>query len=85
MKRDRIEVEPVRPGQRSKLDKNARKERGVLQRAHHLPVACGHCGKIVHPGGAVGKTTRNLKPSTGLTEITSIITFEPHDREIPEA
>jgi hypothetical protein len=32
VERDRFKVEPARPGQRSKLDENAREERRVLQR-----------------------------------------------------
>jgi hypothetical protein len=73
MKRDRIEVEAVGPSQRAKLDENARKERRVLQRQHHLSVARDRRGKIMHAGRAVGKRNPQSDPPMGFTEITSII------------
>src|SRR4029077_4472086 len=55
VQRDRIEIEAVRPGERAQFDKDAREERRVLERPHHLAVACRGRRKIVHAFRAIGE------------------------------
>jgi hypothetical protein len=60
VKRYRIEVEAIRPGERAKFDEDAGEEFRVLQRPYHFAVARRGRGKIVHAAEPSEKPTRNV-------------------------